>query len=224
MPYHGGSAMHAGANYQNWFLTLQFSYAFFEPAYDIFPEILRTKSEIVDDICIKHKKEVTFYSLKYRPPSNNLHWNVSNLSKAKIFEEFKKQYEANPNCNIFLVSECNCYLFAEVFKRARNASSQHDIEKYLDNSKEAIKAWNEAKEKLNYNDIKLIQFAKKVGIKTLPIEEIEYLVKHRFSNITDEKRIEDLLFKKASTASSLKTHVNKFVLNTWFDENSIRLK
>jgi len=220
MPYSGGSSTNAGILYQNWFLALQLSYAFFENNFDVFPEALRNKSVIVDDIAIKHRAKDVFYSLKFRSPATNLHWSPSTLNSQSIFRDFKKQHEANPQSKIFLVSECNCYLFSEVFMRARNALVPHDIPDVLVTDF-AITQWESAKKYLGYNDFELIRFSKNVNIRVLPIQEIKTLVKHRFNTHTNHSGIETFLFEKAVDCSSNKTYVNKLVLNNWFEEEGI---
>ncbi|MBD79034.1 MAG: hypothetical protein CL840_08955 [Crocinitomicaceae bacterium] len=221
MPHPGGSSTTAGVMYQNWFLALQLSYAFFEPSMDIFPEALRSKTVIVDDIAIRRGNQEIYNSVKYQAPGNVRHWSMGNLKSENILDDFKKQHEATPLAEIYLVSECGCYLFSEVFNRAKNATGQ-DIQEEL-GSKHAIRLWDEVKHALGYNDLKLIQFAKQVYCKTLPLEEIKYLIKHRFSHLVKGTIIEDTLFSIAMEASSNKTLMNKQKLNDLFKQHSIIL-
>lgn len=74
MPYSGGSSMQSGADYQNWYLALLISYAFFETDFVIYPEALRNDWTIVDDIKVKTRLGQTMYSAKFRSPSKKLHW------------------------------------------------------------------------------------------------------------------------------------------------------
>lgn len=222
MPYSGGSSTNSGVRYQNWFLALQFSYAFFEQDYQIYPEALRSVTIKVDDIVVKTKGKDFFYSSKFRSPSKNLHWFNGDLSSQEVLLDFKKQLIATPNATITLISESNCYLFSEVFKRARNAIGSIDIHKKLNNPF-AIKAWEKAQETLGYDDFEMIEFARRVNIRAIPIEEIENLVKHRFMHVTDQNLVSKLLFDKAVESSSYKTPVNKFTINNWFLEESISI-
>ncbi len=219
MPHSGGSATNAGIYYQNWFLALQFSYAFFEKNYVIKPEAL---NKFVDDIFIDHNSKEFYFSLKYRSPSKGLNWTLCNLKSENILIDFKKQFERNPLCEIYLVSESNCYLFSEVFVRARNALGQHDILENL-KSKICIKEWIKVKEVLEFDDFQLIDFAKRVNILTIPNREIKYLVKHRFQHASNYK-IDSFLFEKAVDCSSLKTRVTRNTLIDWFQEEGIELK
>lgn len=220
MPYSGGSSTNSGVYYQNWFLALQFSYAFFEQDYTIFPEALRTPSIIVDDIVVKSKDNHFFFSLKFRSPSKKHHWSHGDLCSQKILDDFQKQLDVNPSSHLTLISESNCYLFSEVFARARNAAGSYDIYEKLDTDY-AIKEWESAKEYLKYDDFEMINFAKKVRIRTIPVEELKFLIKHRFSHVTDQNLIPEFLFEKAVEASSNKTTVNKTTLNNWFQEKCI---
>lgn len=221
MPYSGGSSTNAGAEYQNWFLALLFSYAFFEKDYEIYPEALRGKSVIVDDILVKEATKKKFFSVKFRAPSNALHWSQSYLNSEDIFSDFKKQFEANEDDDLYLVSECSCYLFTEVFARARNSKMGGlDIEHVL-SSKYAIDEWEKAKDHLKYDDTRMIEFARKVNSLTLPLKEIQYLVKHRFSQFSNEKLVSYFLFSKAVETSALKTAVDKLRLNRWFAAEQI---
>jgi len=222
MPYSGGSSTTAGIEYQNWFLALQFSYAFFETNFDIYPEALKVNSVVIDDIAVKNKKQDIFYNIKFRSPSKHLHWEPAQLKSQGVFRDLKKQHEANPNSQIVLVSESGCYLFSEVFRRAENAINGIDIHEALD-SDFTISQWEITKDILGYNDLELLSFARKVSVKTIPLEEIRYLIKHRFINHIEENCIEHFLFSKAVSSSSNKTFVNKLKLNNWFEIASIKL-
>lgn len=222
MPYSGGSSTTTGIQYQNWFLALQFSYAFFETNFDIYPEALKVNSVIIDDIVVKSNKQDMFYNVKFRSPSKNLHWEPYSLKSQGVFRDLKKQHEANPNSKIVLVSESGCYLFSEVFRRAENAINGIDIHEALD-SEFAINQWEITKDILDYDDLELLKFARKVDIKTIPLKEIIYLIKHRFIHYTQVKFIEDFLFAKAVNSSSNKTFVNKLKLNNWFETAEIKL-
>lgn len=220
MPYSGGSSMQSGAAYQNWYLALLISYAFFEIDYVIYPEALKSNKTIVDDIKVKTRFGKTFYSAKFRSPSKKLHWEQSYLYSQGIFSDFKEQHESDSECTIVLVSESNCYLFSEVFMRARNAELPSDIYKVLD-SEYAIDEWEKAKNYLNYDDFQLITFAKKVEIKCLPLIEIENLIKHRFINMGHHNHIKSLFYNKAGKCSSNKTRIDKTEINRWLDEDMI---
>jgi len=223
MPYSGGSAMQAGARYQNWYLALLISYAYFEPDFIIYPEALRSRTVIIDDINVKSRLGKTVYSAKFRSSSKKLHWDQSNLKSQGIFNEFKKQHLADPNCKMILVSESNCYLFSEVFKRARNADIPNQIYDFLD-SDFAIEQWEQAKVNLGFDDFQLIKFAKKTEIRCLPEIEIENLLKHRFGHIGDHNAVKNLFFNKASECSSNKTKINKQTIIQWFNEEMIEFK
>lgn len=220
MPYSGGSAMQSGAAYQNWYLALLISYAFFEIDYVIYPEALKSCTTIVDDIKVKTRLGKTMYSVKFRSPSKKLHWELSNLDSQGVFSDFKKQHEADPECKIVLVSESNCYLFSEVFMRARNVELPCDIYTVLD-SEYAIEQWEKTKIYLDYNDFQLINFAKKVEVKCIPLIEIKDLIKHRFVNMGSHNEVKNLFYHKACECSSNKTKIDKTEINRWLDEDMI---
>lgn len=222
MPYTGGSSTNAGVYYQNWFLALLYSYAYFEQDYIIFPEALRSSTVVIDDIVVKSKTKNYYYSSKFRSPSTNHHWAHSNLCSEGILNDFKEQLLLNPNAQITLISENGCYLFSEVFARAKNALGSFDIHEKLE-SKHAIKEWESAKTHLECDDFQMINFAKSVNIKVIPVEELKFLIKHRFRHVTNENNVSALLFDKAVEASSLKTTVNKITINEWFLEHDIKI-
>ncbi|WP_294670055.1 hypothetical protein [uncultured Fluviicola sp.] len=220
MPYSGGSSTTTGVEYQNWFLTLLFSYAFFEQDYHIYPEALRTSMIKVDDIVVKSKHGDFFYSLKFRSPSKNLHWSHSDLCSQDILLDFKQQLIATPKAKLVLISESNCYLFSEVFNRAINASGSQDIHEKLDNEF-AVDVWEKAKHVLDFDDFQMIDFARRVTNRTLPIEDLKYLVRHRFMHVTNHDLVAELLLSKALECSSNKRVVNKLVINNWLQERTI---
>lgn len=221
MPYSGGSSTIAGTNYQNWFLALQCAYAFFEKDFEIFPEALRNDNVIIDDVRVKKRTSETYYSVKLSPPNNSLHWSVSALKSENIFRDFKKQFRKTPKAKLVLVSQSNCYLFAEVFRRGSNASGPADIDDNL-NSKNCVELWEEVKEYLEFDDFEMIRFAQQVSIKTIPQDEIELLIKHRFLNISAQPSITSLLFQKSAECAPYKTKISKELINSWFlDENII---
>ena len=220
MPYPGGSAMQSGAAYQNWYLALLISYAYLEPDFIIYPEALRSKTVVVDDINVKSRLGKTVYSAKFRSSSKRLHWDQSNLYSQGIFKEFKNQHSVDSSCKIVLVSESNCYLFSEVFMRARNAELPNQIYDVLQ-SDFAIEQWEEAKQYLGYNDFQLIEFAKKVEIRCLPLVEIQNLLKHRFVSVGHHNAVKNLFFNKACESSSNKTKIDKKAIINWFYEEMI---
>lgn len=220
MPYSGGSSMQSGAAYQNWYLALLISYVFFEIDYIIYPEALKSNTTIVDDIKVTTRLGKTRYSAKFRSPSKNLHWGQPELASQGILSDFKKQHEADPDCKIVLVSESNCYLFSEVFTRARNSELPSDIYEVLD-SEYAIEEWEKVKKHLGYNDFQLIAFAKKVEIKCLPLVEIKNLIKHRFNYTQRHNDVKNLFFNKACECSSNKTRIDKTEISKWLDEEMI---
>jgi hypothetical protein len=220
MPYSGGSSIQSGAAYQNWYLALLISYAFFEIDYVIYPEALKSNRTIVDDIKIRTRLGKIMHSVKFRSPSKKLHWGQSDLASQGIFSDFKRQHEAVPECKIVLVSESNCYLFSEVFVRARNSELPSDIYTILD-SEYAIDEWEKAKKYLGYNDFQLIAFAKNVEMKCLPLIEIKNLIKHRFFSMGRDNEVKNLFYNKASESSSNKTKIDKTAISKWLDEEMI---
>ncbi|EKF54948.1 hypothetical protein I215_09516 [Galbibacter marinus] len=220
MPYSGGSSTQSGIAYQNWYLALLISHAFFEVDYVIYPEALKSDKTIVDDIKVKTRLGKIMHSVKFRSPSKKLHWEQSNLFSQGVFSDFKKQHEADPECTIVLVSENNCYLFSEVFMRARNAELPNDIYTVLV-SEYAIEQWEMAKKYLGYDDFQLIAFAKKIEMKCIPLIEIKDLIKHRFINMGCHNEVKNLFYHKAGECSSNKTKIDKTEINRWLDEDMI---
>jgi hypothetical protein len=220
MPYSGGSSTNAGINYQQSFLALQYSFLYFEPNMRVIAEC-RSGSNIIDDIISSSKDNITFFNLKFRSPNKNLNWNLPDLKKENILIDFFDQHVMNPNSDIFLISESPCYLISEVFRRAETANGIADISDKLE-SDYAKKNWEDLKTILNeFDDFKLIAFAKKVKTLTLPISEIEYLIEHRFSHVSDSKTIIDVLVKKAGENSVWSKEMKKEDVNGWFTEKNI---
>lgn len=223
MPYPGGSATTTGIRYQNWFLALQIAYSFFETNRIIYPEAFTDEVNIIDDIKIVHERQTTYFNIKHRSPANNLHWNQSQLNSQSIVKHFKDQHEADENAQIVFVSECNCYLFTEVFHRAKNARTPVDIEKALQ-SKRCIDFWYEAMDAFGYDDFKLLALAKKVKMRSIPLFEIKKLIEHRFTSLGNHKAVANLFYEKGSGCSADKTRIDKEDINRWLIEDGIHFK
>jgi hypothetical protein len=222
MPYSGGSSTIAGGNYQNWFLALQCAYVFFERDMIVLPEAPK-KDNFIDDIKVILKSRTTYFNVKLSPPSSSLHWTLSNLNTENILEDFLNQFIQTPDATLYLVSQSNCYLISEVFRRASNAFGEQDIEHHLE-SKACIDLWNKTKNQLELNDYNMIQFARNVRIKTIPQEEIQLFIKHRFLNVSEQSRIAELLLRKSSECAPYKTKISKELINSWFLEDDIKIR
>lgn len=223
MPYSGGSSTAAGVQYQNWFLALQFSYVFFEMDFAIYPEALKTRLIHVDDICVRRNNKLSFYNVKFRAPSKRLHWSPKNLFDEGVLTDFKLQHKLTPDSDLTFVSESGCYLFSEVFKRARNAIGMTDLETAL-NSEYAQEVWEQTKTYMNYNDLEMVGFAQKVQMKTIPLEEIQFLLKHRFDHVNHNgHEVSKVFYINAIDSSINKTFVNKDLLIRWLQDESIKI-
>jgi len=225
MPYKGGSSTTTGIQYQNWFLALQVAYSFFERDRIIYPEAFTDDIDIIDDIKIVQGKLTTYFNVKHRSPAENLHWNQGQLISQNIVKHLKLQFEANRNSKIVFVSESNCYLITEVFRRASNARTPMDVDTALQTNK-CISLWEQAKEAFKYDDFELLALAKNITMSSLPLYEIQKLIEHRFTAQANgqHKAISKLFFTKSMECSANKTRIDKEDINRWLIEDGISFK
>lgn len=223
MSYLGGSATTTGIQYQNWFLALQVAFSFFETNRLILPEAFTDDVTVIDDIKIIQDRRATYFNVKYRSPAPNLHWNQSQLISQSIVKHFKEQHEKDENAQIVFVSESNCYLFTEVFHRAKNARSPAEIEMVLQ-SERCIELWYRAMEVFGYTDFQLLALARKVTMRSLPLFEIQKLIEHRFTALGNHKAVAKLFFTKSIECSADKRRIDKEDINRWLVEDGIHFK
>lgn len=223
MPYPGGSATTTGINYQNWFLALQIAYSFFEQNRIIYPEAFTDDVPIIDDIKIVQNRQTTYYNVKHRSPADNLHWNQGQLNSQLIVKHVKQQFEADRKARIVFVSESNCYLITEVFRRTNNALTPLDLDQVLQSNK-CIDLWEKARVAFNYNDFELLALSKNVTMRSLPLFELEKLIEHSFAALGNQKAVAKLFFAKSIECSSKKRRIEKENINRWLIEDGIYFK
>lgn len=217
----GGSSTISGVEYEHWVFVQFIVYILLSESNSIIitPQKVRENLAIpdsqfrkitIDDLVLMDDTETTHYTIKQHATSGV--WNVSNLKSTGIINDLKKQHEATPDRELILISQSDSPIIRE-FIRLKGCTSREEIEAAL--SVDLITQWDTLKSAFDYDDDKMLDVSKKIGVRVMDADFMRKYIETSFkAKFNTPEHYSDTLFKFAFSRSISKLATNrKEILN-----------
>lgn len=217
----GGSSTISGVEYEHW-VFVQFIVHLLlndSDSITITPQKVREnlstpdsqiKKIVIDDLVVKDNTKTTHYSIKQHATSGV--WNASQLKSAGIISDLKKQHEETPDRELVLISQSDSPIIRE-FIRLKGCTTREEIEAAF--SVDLISQWDALKLAFDYDDDKMLEVSKKMGISVMDADFMRKNIETSFKvKFNTPEYYSDTLFTFAFSRSIPKLSTNrKEILN-----------
>jgi hypothetical protein len=217
----GGSSTISGVEYEHWVFVQFIVYVLLNESDNITvtPQKVRENSVLpdsqikknaIDDLVVTEDTKTTHYTIKQHATTGV--WNVAQLKSAGIINDMKKQHEVTPDRELILISQSDSPIIRE-FIRLEGCISRKEIEDVL--SVNLISQWDALKSAFDYDDIKMLEISKKIGIRVMDADFMRKNIETSFKvKFNTPEYYSDALFTFAFSRSIPKLATNrKEILN-----------